>query len=130
MLIPITIVIPIFNDVLILDKGENVINNSKHVLFHILKCSDKLCWYNSNIVDIIQIQNERFHSSSRFTGICHDIRILIFGIFWPHHRACIIYGENIQGVKNKLQQVCKIIYLTLSDINSHWLIFKISENKI
>ena len=64
MLIPITIVIPIFNDVLILDKGENVINNGKHVLFHILKCSDKLCWYNSNIVDIIQIQNERFHSSS------------------------------------------------------------------
>ena len=116
MLIPITIVIPIFNDVLISDKGENVINNGKHVLFHILKCSDKLY---SNIVYIIQIQNERFHSSSRFTGICHDIRILIFGIFWAHHRARIIYSENIQGVKNKLQQVCKIIYLTPSDINSH-----------
>ena len=34
--------IPIFNVVLISDKDENAINNGKHVLFHLSKCSDKL----------------------------------------------------------------------------------------
>ena len=34
------ILIPIFNVVLISDKNE--INNGKHVLFHLSKCSDKL----------------------------------------------------------------------------------------
>ena len=34
--------IPIFNVALISDKDINKINNGKHVLFHLLKCSDKL----------------------------------------------------------------------------------------
>ena len=34
--------IPIFNVVLISDKDENAINNGKHILFHLSKCSDKL----------------------------------------------------------------------------------------
>ena len=34
--------IPIFNVALISDKDENAINNGKHVLFHLSKCSDKI----------------------------------------------------------------------------------------
>ena len=36
------IVTPIFNVVLISDKDKNSINNDKHILFHLPKCSDKL----------------------------------------------------------------------------------------
>ena len=32
----------IFNVVLISDKDENAINNGKHVLLHLSKCSDKV----------------------------------------------------------------------------------------
>ena len=35
-------VLPIFNVVFIWDKDENAINNGKHILFHLSKCSDKL----------------------------------------------------------------------------------------
>ena len=38
---PDVIVRPIFNTALRSDKDENLNNNGKHVLFHLLKCSDK-----------------------------------------------------------------------------------------
>ena len=40
-------VIPIFNVVLISNKDNNVVNNDKHVLSHLSKCSDK--FYGNNV---------------------------------------------------------------------------------
>ena len=48
-------VIPILNVILILDKDENAINNGKHVLFHLSKCSIKLYKMQTEMGDFIQV---------------------------------------------------------------------------
>ena len=46
-----------FNVVLISNNDENAINNSKHTLFHLSKCSDKIY---GNIVCKTQIEMSNF----------------------------------------------------------------------
>ena len=50
-------VIPVFNVVLISDKDKNVVNNNKHVLSHLSKCSDK---FHGNIVYKMQTEMSNF----------------------------------------------------------------------